>query len=107
MTDPNVPPPERLVRQNPINVAPERKGGGLLAFLVGALVVAAGVMAWFLYTGERPAAPDRPEVNLNLNVPTPHLPEAPNLPDIPRPAEPPTVAAPAPAAASGLAEPRA
>lgn len=106
MTDPNAPPPERLVRQNTINIASERKGGGLLAFLVGALVVAAGVMAWFLYTGERPAAPERPEVNLEIKVPTPHLPEAPNLPEVPRPAQPPTVAAPSPAAAPGLTEPQ-
>ena len=100
MTDPNVPPPERLVRHEAVDIVSERKGGGFLAFLVGALVVAAGVVAWLLYTGERAATPDRPEVKLDIDIPAPKLPEAPHLPDrpvlpdMPRPAEPPTVAAP-------------
>lgn len=34
------------------------------------------------------------EVNLDINVPAPKLPETPRLPDVPRPAEPPTVTTP-------------
>ena len=96
MTDPNIPPPERVVHQTTINTAsPERKGGGgLMAFILGGLIVAVAVIGWFLYSGGRPAAPERPEVNLDINVPAPKLPEAPRLPDVPRPAEPPTVIAP-------------
>jgi len=102
MTDPNIPPPERVVHQTTINTAsPERKGGGgLMAFILGGLIVAVAVIGWFLYSGGRPAAPERPEVNLDINIPapklpeTPHLPDRPVLPDVPRPAEPPTVAAP-------------
>lgn len=98
MTDPNIPPPERVVHQTTINTAaPERKGGGLMAFIVGGLIVAVAVIGWFLYSGGRPAAvPERPEVNLDINVPAPRLPEAPRLPDVPRPAEPPTVTTPTP-----------
>ena len=105
MTDPNIPPPERVVHQarnHARSVAPgsKRKGGGLLALMAGGLVVAALALAWFLYAGGRSAAPERTEINLDINVPTPrlpetpHLPERPVLPDVPRPAEPPTVAAP-------------
>ena len=101
MTDPNIPPPERVVHQATINTSPERKGGGgLMAFILGGLIVAVAVIGWFLYSGGRPAAPERPEVNLDINIPAPKLPETPRLPDrpvlpdMPRPAEPPTVAAP-------------
>ena len=102
MTDPNIPPPERVVHQTTINTAsPARKGGGgFMAFILGGLIVAVAVIGWFLYSGGKPAAPERPEVNLDINIPapklpeTPHLPDRPVLPDVPRPAEPPTVAAP-------------
>ena len=102
MTDPNIPPPDRVVHQTTINTAPARKGGGMLAFIVGGLIVAVAVIGWFLYSGGRPAAPERPEINLDINVPapklpeTPRLPDRPTLPDVPRPTEPPTVTAPAP-----------
>ena len=102
MTDPNIPPPERVVHQTTINTTgPERKSnGGMLAFIVGGLIVAVAVIGWFLYSGGRPAMPETPEVNLDINVPAPKLPDAPRLPDrpvlpdMPRPAEPPTVTAP-------------
>ncbi|MGH7026982.1 MAG: hypothetical protein ACREEF_06560 [Brevundimonas sp.] len=107
MTDPNIPPPEHIVHQTTINTtSPGRKsGGGILAFVVGGLILAA-VIGWFLYSGGRPAVPEAPEVNLDINIPAPKLPEAPRLPDrpvlpdVPSPAEPPTVTAP-------TAEPRA
>ena len=98
MTDPNIPPPERVVHQTTINTtAPERKSnGGMLAFIVGGLIVAVAVIGWFVYSGgQAPAVPEAPEVNLDINVPAPKLPEAPRMPDMPRPAEPPTVTAPA------------
>lgn len=67
----------------------------MMAFILGGLIVAVAVIAWFVYSGGRvPAAPEAPEVNLDINVPAPKLPETPRLPDVPRPAEPPTVAAP-------------
>ncbi len=95
MTDPNIPPPERVVHQTTINTSPDRKGGGFMAFILGGLIVAVAVIGWFLYSGGRPpAAPEAPEVNLDINVPAPKLPETPRLPDVPRPAEPPTVTAP-------------
>ena len=96
MTDPNLPPPERVVHQTTINTGAERKGGGgLRACILGGLGVAVAVIGWFLYSGGKPpAAPEAPEVNLDINVPAPKLPEAPRLPDVPRPAEPPTVIAP-------------
>ncbi|WEK59321.1 MAG: hypothetical protein P0Y52_07210 [Candidatus Brevundimonas phytovorans] len=103
MTDPNIPPSDgvasdRVVHQTTINTAPpQRKGGGALAFIVGGLIVAVAVIGWVLYSDGRPMAPpERPEVNLDINVPAPKLPEAPRLPDVPRPAEPPTVTAPTP-----------
>ncbi len=103
MTDPNIPPTDRVVHQTTINTsAPERKSGAGLALVVGGLIVAVALIAWFLYSGERPAAPEAPAVNLDINLPAPKLPEAPRVPDrpalpeVPRPVEPPTVTAPAP-----------
>lgn len=89
MTDPNIPPPGG------------RGGkGGLIAFLIGGVVVALALIAWVLWSGGL-ARPDRaPEVNVDLNLPAPTLPDAPRLPDGPPvlpPVEPPTVPSPSPA----------
>ena len=100
MTDPDV-PPERVVHQTTINTPPApRKGGGAgLAFLVGGLLVAAAVIAWFVFAGGRTPAPEAPNLNVDITVPTPRLPEVPDRPappELPRPSEPPQVAAPEP-----------
>ncbi|WP_240387223.1 hypothetical protein [Brevundimonas naejangsanensis] len=100
MTDPNI-PPERVVHQTTINSAPTpRKGGGTgLALIVGGLLVAVAVIAWFVFAGGRPLAPQTPNLNVDIHMPTPRLPEVPDRPapqELPRPTEPPSVAAPEP-----------
>ena len=107
MTDPNLPPPDRVIHQTTINAAPEpRRGGGMgMAFILGALVVAAAVLAWFVFADGRAPAPETPELNVDINVPAPRLPDTPDLPklpdrvtppELPKPAAPPTVVAPEP-----------
>jgi hypothetical protein len=65
-----------------------RSGGAGLAFVVGGLLVAVAVIAWFVFArGMTPPEPARVEVDVNL----PKM-EAPKLP----PVEPPTVPGPAP-----------
>lgn len=100
MTDPDI-PPERVVHQTTINNAPApRKGGGTgLAFLVGGLLVAVAVIAWLVFAGGRAPVPETPDLNVDITVPTPRLPEVPDRPappELPRPSEPPQVAAPEP-----------
>lgn len=70
MTDPNL-PPERVVHQTTINTAPPpRKGGGAgLAFLVGGLLVAVAVIAWFVFAGGRAPAPETPNLDVDISVP--------------------------------------
>ncbi|WP_415287681.1 hypothetical protein RSD66_10600 [Brevundimonas sp. S1H14] len=101
MTDPDI-PPERVVHQTTINNAPARKGGGTgLAFLVGGLLVAVVVIAWLVFAGGRAPVPETPDLNVDITVPTPRLPEVPDRPappELPRPSEPPQVAAPEPKA---------
>jgi len=92
MTDPNL-PPERVVHQTTINTAPppRKSGGGAgLAFLVGGLIVAVAVIAWFVFAGGRAPAQTAPDLNVDINVPTPRMPD---LPD--RPAPPPSCPSPA------------
>lgn len=65
------------------------KRGGVMAFIVGGLVVAVAVIAWALYSG-RTAAPEPPTVDVDVQVPTPRLPDGP-----PR-VDPPPIPAPTP-----------
>lgn len=99
MTDPNLPPrePERVVHHTTINTEPERKsGGGALAFIIGGLVVAVAIIAFFVWRGSSPApvGPLPNEVSIDVD-----LPEAPRLPDPPTlpPVNPPTAPSPSPA----------
>ena len=72
-----------------------------LAFIVGALVVVVAVLAWFLLGRGGPMQPETPNLNVDINVPAPRLPDVPDRPappELPSPTEPPQVAAPEPKA---------
>lgn len=102
MTDPNL-PPERVVHQTTINTAqPPRKGGGAgLAFLVGGLLVAVAVIAWFVFAGGRAPAPEASNLDVDISVPAPRMPDVPDRPappELPRPSETPQVTTPEPKA---------
>lgn len=97
MTDPNL-PPERVVHQTTINTSspsPRKGGGAGLAFVVGGLVVLVAIIAWFVFGSGRVPEPERPNLDVDITVPTPRLPEVPDRPappELPRPSEPPQVA---------------
>lgn len=58
-----------------------------LAFLIGGLLVAVAVIAYFVYGGgtSKPSMPE--SVNVDVNLPkAPPIPDAPKLPDAPLPA---------------------
>lgn len=99
MTDPNRPvdPQDRpeVVHHTTVNTAPapeRRGGGGVLAFIVGGLVVAALVIGFIVYSngGFGGQAED---TNVDVDV---NLPEVPKMPELP-PIEPPTIPQPNPA----------
>ena len=58
-----------------------------LALLVGGLIVAVAVIAYFVYAGGGAPKPAIPEnVNVDINLPkAPPLPDGPKLPDAPIP----------------------
>ncbi len=107
MTDPNMPPPDP-VREPPhhttINVSPEPRSGGsgVIGFLVGGLLVVVAIIAAVLYmNGDRAAGPGDTNLDVNIDIPAPRLPDAPKMPDPPTlpdiepPAAPTTGPAPA------------
>lgn len=69
-----------------------------MAFVVGGVVVAVAIIAWFVFAGGvTPSAPDN-SVDIDVDLPTPTLPDGPTVPDLPNPppVEPPTVPQPGP-----------
>ena len=102
MTDPTLPPerPE-VVHQTTINnPAPERGGGGWVAVLIGILVLVAIVIAVVMFSNRGVVpTPDAADVNVDVDLPRPELPDAPKMPDLPN-VEPPTVSQPSPAPAN-------
>lgn len=70
-----------------VNVSPAAGGGGLY-FLVGALVVAALVGAYFLFgaPGLHSNVARAPDRNINVTVEQPRTPAAPTAPAAPTPA---------------------
>ncbi|MBN9480186.1 MAG: hypothetical protein J0I52_08115 [Bordetella sp.] len=78
-------------------MAKNSSGGGNagLAFIVGGLVVVVAIIAWFVFGSGRVPEPERPNLDVDITVPTPRLPEVPDRPappELPRPSEPPQVA---------------
>lgn len=71
----------------------ERGGGaGWLAFVIGGLVVAVAIIGFVLWSSGA-ATPDRvTDVDIDVDMPAPRLPDAPTLP----PVEPPSVPSPTP-----------
>jgi hypothetical protein len=78
----------------------ENSSGGAnagLAFIVGGLVVLVAIIAWFVFGSGRVPEPERPNLDVDITVPTPRLPEVPDRPappELPRPSESPQVATP-------------
>lgn len=66
-------------------------GGGNagLAFIVGGIVVVLAVVAWFVFARSG-AAPEGRDINVDVNLPRPQLPDAPRLPSVPQ-VQPPTL----------------
>lgn len=96
MTDPNMPPERAVVqpeRQTTVNVQPERRSGGAMAFIVGGLLVVVAVIAFFVWNGGSNPIDKAADTNVDVDVNLPSLPDAPTLP----PVEPPTLPAPGPA----------
>lgn len=93
MTEADTPPPQRGSRPAPVQA--KGVGGAILVFVVGALIVVAAAIGWFLHAGGRPAAPARPKVSLDMPEPRlPAVPDRPASPDLPRPIKPSNVTAP-------------
>ena len=88
MSDINTPPPprdDRVVHNTTINTTERRGGGGpWVALAVIVLLVVAGLIGWAVYTGQTPVA-EPSEVNVDVDLPRPELPDAPRLPENPLP----------------------
>jgi hypothetical protein len=106
MTDPNLPPerpsdrPEVVHHTTINNPSPERSGGGgsAMAFIIGGLVVVAIIIAFVVFSQGGGGLPDAKDTNVDIDVdlPQPTLPDPPKMPDLPN-VEPPSVPSPAPA----------
>lgn len=98
---PSQPPREdRVVHNTTINTTERRGGGPWVPLAVIVLLVIAGLIGWAVYTGQTPVATPS-EVNVDVDLPRPTLPDAPKMPENPLPdVRPPTVE-PAPAQPAG------
>lgn len=57
-----------------------------LAFLIGGLIVAVAVIAFVIYSGGGMSRPEMPaNVDVDVELPSPSIPDAPVLPDAPIP----------------------
>lgn len=101
MTHPTRLPPE-AGRQTTINVQPERRGGGMIAFIVGGLVVLVAAVALVLWNGGGDRVREVADTTVDVDVNLPSLPDTPRIPETPTlpPIEPPTVPQPGPAPAN-------
>lgn len=96
-TPPTPPHDDRVVHNTTIHTTERRGGSPWAAIVVVVLLVLAALIGWAVYTGQTPVAPAS-EVNVDVDLPRPTLPDAPKMPDNPLPdVQPPTAPAPAPA----------
>ncbi len=108
MTDPNVPPPRddrpEVVHQTTINNPSngDRGGSGWIGFLVGGLLVVLVIIAIVVFSSGGLNRAAETEVDLDVDLPAPELPDAPKMPDLPEvpTVEPPSVPDPSPAPAN-------
>ena len=105
MTDPNVPPPRddrpEVVHNTTINnpSTGDRGGAGWIGFLVGGLLVVLVIIAIVVFSNGGLNRATDTNVDLDVDLPSPTLPEAPDLPELPA-VEPPSVPNPDPAPAN-------
>jgi hypothetical protein len=105
MTDPVTPPPDRpgVVQHTTINTPSPRGGGGSwIALLVGGLVVVVVIIAFVALSNGGMPAPGGTDIDVDIDLPRPELPDAPTVPDLPDvpQIEPPTMPLPEPAPAT-------
>lgn len=103
MTDPNIPPPveptpRTEVHHTTINNPPTRSGGSWIGLLVGGLVVVVIIIAFVVFSNGGMSPGKDTNVDINVDLPRPSLPDAPKMPDIPDTpsVQPPSVASPEP-----------
>lgn len=90
MTDPDRP---EVVHHTTINnPAPREGGSGWLGFLIGGLVVVVAVIAFVLWSGGAQAPSKVADIDVEVDIPAPRMPDVPALP----PVEPPSVPSPTP-----------
>lgn len=106
MTDPNIPPPveptpRTEVHHTTINNPPARSGGGSwIGLLVGGLVVVVLIIAFVVFSQGGMSGTKDTNVDIDVDLPRPTLPDAPKAPDLPDmpSVEPPSVPGPEPVA---------
>jgi len=104
MTDPNVPPslePRPEVHNTTINNPPQRSGSSSwIGLLVGGLVVVVLIIGFVVFTSGGMSPGRDTNVDINVDLPRPTMPDAPKIPDLPDmpSVEPPSVPQPVPVA---------
>ena len=106
MTDPNMPPPRddrpEVVHHTTINNPPASSGGGgsgWIGFLVGGIAVELIIIAVVMFSNGGLNAAKDTNVDVDVDLPTPTLPDAPKMPDLPE-VQPPSLPNPEPAPAN-------
>ena len=87
MTDPNIPEPVEArpeVHNTTIINPPRRSGGsGWIGLLVGGLVIVLLIIAFVVFTNGGMSGGRDTNVDINVDLPRPTMPEAPKMPALP------------------------